>query len=261
LVDEGVRAEALELLPAALVIRDSGNRVFETRAMKSGRLHVQDLGSQLIAELCRPVSGFEGTRVADICAGAGGKTITLADRVGPKGRVLASDLSRRRLEDARERTREFGLRNVSFPVPVPIGELDAVLIDAPCSGVGSLAREPDQKWKLSAKSVSEFASKQRQILSEAAGSIRPGAVLVYATCSLLREEDEGVVEGFLKDHPEFELQSASEVLPESARIACEGPYLRAWPDRVPGGGFFAARLVRRRAEKSVEREVGREIGC
>lgn len=233
---EGVRSEPIEHVADALRISDAGNRVFETKAMKAGRLQSQDVGSQLIVELCAPKPSQQ---VADICAGAGGKSLALADRVAPSGRVFASDLSRKRLQDARERASELRIKNISFPNPVAIAEMDVVLIDAPCSGVGSLGREPDQKWKLTAKAVSEFQKTQRQLLEDTAGEVKEGGVIVYATCSLLRAEDEDVVEGFLAAHPEFELEDASEYLPKAA---CEGRYLRAWPNRVPGGGFFGARL-------------------
>jgi 16S rRNA (cytosine967-C5)-methyltransferase len=141
--------------------------------------------------------------------------------------------------------REFGLRNVTFPSPLPVEQADVVLVDAPCSGVGSLPREPDQKWKLTAKKVAEFQVTQRGILDSLAGRVRPGAVLVYATCSLLRDEDEAVVEGFLGAHPEFELESAGAVLGEGAQAVCVGPYLKVFPHRVEGGGFFGARMRRK----------------
>ncbi|MFP2931670.1 hypothetical protein ACLESO_42100 [Pyxidicoccus sp. 3LG] len=118
-----------------------------------------------------------------------------------------------------------------------------LLIDAPCSGTGSLAREPDQKWKLTAQEISRYQTTQSELLEEVARQAKPGALVVYATCSVMPEEDEVVVEGFLAKHPDFTLEPVSEVLgAERAALAAEGPYLRALPPRVPGGGFFAARL-------------------
>lgn len=244
LAEEGVEAQALEAAPGALRIVDASHRVFETRVMKAGRLQVQDVGSQLIAEACHPPGGsLTGRSVADVCAGAGGKTLALADAVGPSGKVYAGDRSRRRLQDARERVRELGLRNVSFPQPLPLGSADVLLIDAPCSGTGSLAREPDQKWKLNPKAVATFQATQLALLEEVARAAKRGAVLVYATCSVLAEENDEVVQGFLARTPGYTLEPLAPVYgPERAGLLCDGPYLRALPPQVPGGGFFAARL-------------------
>jgi 16S rRNA (cytosine967-C5)-methyltransferase len=118
-----------------------------------------------------------------------------------------------------------------------------LLVDAPCSGSGSLAREPDQKWKLTAKVVEDFQKKQLDILKEVAAEARPGTLVVYATCSLLPEENDEVVRRFLAEVPGFTLEPVGPVLgTERAAVLCEGPFLRALPPRVPGGGFFAARL-------------------
>ncbi len=240
LAAEGVRAEPLPWAPHALRVLDPGGRVFETRAMKGHRLQVQDLGSQLIVELCRPSDGaWTGLKVADVCAGAGGKTLALADAVGPTGRVLAGDNSWRRLGDAKDRAKDFKLTNIRFSVPAQPKDEEVVLVDAPCSGTGSLHREPDQKWKLSAKKVTELAVIQRELLDQVAGTVRAGALIVYATCSLLREENEDQVQAFLQRHPDFQLEDAATVLPAEA---CREGYLRAFPHRLPGGGFFGARL-------------------
>lgn len=244
LVEEGVSAEPVALAPDAVRITDTSHRVFETKAMKTGRLQVQDVGSQLIAEVCRPPGGsLEGLTVADVCAGAGGKTLALADLVGAKGRVLAGDRSRRRLSQARERVKELSVRNVSFPHPLPLSGADVLLVDAPCSGTGSLGREPDQKWKLTPKAITEFQATQLELLQEVGREARPGALLVYATCSLLPEENDAVVRGFLEKQPGFTLEPVGPVLGEErAAVLCDGPFLRPIPPRVPGGGFFAARL-------------------
>jgi 16S rRNA (cytosine967-C5)-methyltransferase len=244
LTEEGVAAEPVELAPDALRISDASHRVFETRVMKTGRLQVQDVGSQLIAEVCRPPGGtLEGLTVADICAGAGGKTLALADGVGTSGRVLAGDRSRRRLAQARERVKDLSVRNVLFPHPLPLGGADVLLVDAPCSGTGSLGREPDQKWKLTPKAITDFQATQLALLEEVGREARPGALIVYATCSLLPEENDAVVSGFLEKQPGFTLEPVAPVLgPERAAALCDGPFLRPIPPRVPGGGFFAARL-------------------
>ena|GEM_PF-631767 len=244
LLEEGVAAAPVDVALDAVRITDASHRVFETRVMREGRLQVQDVGSQLIVEACRPLEGtLEGCTVADVCAGAGGKTLALADEVGRAGRVLAGDRSRRRLAHARERARELSLRHVSFPHPLPLESADVVLVDAPCSGTGSLAREPDQKWKLSAKAVEEFHTTQLELLVELAPRVKPGALLVYATCSLLPEENDAVVRDFLARVSGFEVEPLAPVFgAERAAVLCDGPFLRALPPQVPGGGFFAARL-------------------
>jgi len=244
LVEEGVAVAPVDVALDAVRITEASHRVFETRVMKEGRLQVQDVGSQLIVEACRPLEGsLSGRLVADVCAGAGGKTLALADEVGKAGRVVAGDRSRRRLAQARERAKELSLRHVSFPHPLPVDQADVVLVDAPCSGTGSLAREPDQKWKLTAKSVAEFHDTQLALLEELAGQVKPGALLVYATCSLLPEENDAVVRDFLAKVPGFTVEPLAPIFgPERAAVLCDGPFLRALPSRVPGGGFFAARL-------------------
>ncbi len=246
LAEEGVAAEPVAVAPDAVQISEASHRVFETRVMKSGRLQVQDVGSQLIVEACRPLGGsLEGLTVADVCAGAGGKTLALADEVGARGRVLAGDRSRRRLAQARERVRELSLRHVSFPHPLPVERADVVLVDAPCSGTGSLGREPDQKWKLTARKVEEFHATQVALLEEVAGQVKPGGLVVYATCSLLPEENDEVVREFLARVQGFSVEPLAPLFgPERAAVLCDGPFLRALPPRVPGGGFFAARMRR-----------------
>lgn len=238
LAAEQLSAEPLPWAKDALILRDPGNRVFESRPMKQGKLQVQDLGSQLIVELC---GGLAGATAVDFCAGAGGKTLALADRAR---RVIASDISHRRLGDARARVKRMRLANVTFAVPPRLEEAELILVDAPCSGVGSLAREPEQKWRLTVKAVEELRARQLGILREVGAGARSGAVIVYATCSLLREENEAVVEAFLAERPDIRLEPAAEHVGEAARALCEGPYLRVYPHRAAGGGFFAARMVK-----------------
>jgi 16S rRNA (cytosine967-C5)-methyltransferase len=239
---EGIAAEPVPWAPDAIRVTEPGMRVFESAPMKKGLLQVQEPGSQLIAALGR----IDAPRslAVDACAGAGGKTLALADLLGAGGRVVATDKSRRRLEEARRRVREFGLRNVSFPDPAPVKDADLLLVDAPCSGTGSLAREPEQKWRLTAAAVKKFSETQREILESTAAALKPGAVLVYATCSLLREENEDVVAALLAAHPELQVEPAGDVLGPEASPVLSGPYLRVWPHRAEAGGFFAARLRR-----------------
>lgn len=223
LLAKGLAVEPCAELPDALRVTDESRAIFESRWMKEGRLQVMDLGSQLLADLCR---AQPGQSVVDYCAGAGGKTLVLADAVGPTGRVYAWDENPRRLQEARSRVGELKLRHVSFPATPRVDLADLVLVDAPCSGTGTLGREPDQKWKLSVEQVEKLVKTQRGILEALAPKLKAGAVLVYGTCSVLREENEAVVEAFLAGHPDFALEAQ----------------LRVWPHRLEGGGFYGARL-------------------
>ncbi len=240
LTAEEVEAEPLHVLPDAAVVRQPGGRIFETRPMKSGRLQIQDVGSQLIVAMCRPPQGWAGVEVADVCAGAGGKSLGLADFAA---KVVSGDSSKRRLEEARERVRELSVKNVTFPIPLPLERVDVALVDAPCSGVGSLAREPDAKWRLTEKEVLGYQEKQLAILREVGPKLKRGALLVYATCSLFREENEDVVAKFLAEVPGFEVDGGAVVVGERW-VTAEG-YLKVWPHQSEGGGFFAARLLKK----------------
>lgn len=220
---KSLEVEACEELPDAIRVTDGSRAIFESRWMKEGRLQVMDLGSQLLASFCR---AQPGQHVVDYCAGAGGKTLVLADAVTTTGRVYAWDSSEKRLKEAKNRVGELKLRHVSFPTAPRIDLADMVLIDAPCSGTGTLGREPDQKWKLTPKQIEELTVTQLGILRDVAKHLKPGALIVYGTCSVLRDENEGVVEKFLATMPGFKLEES----------------LRVWPHKLEGGGFFGARL-------------------
>lgn len=225
LKEKGIEVEPCAEMPDAIRVTNESRAIFESRYMKEGRLQVMDLGSQMLAGLCRATVGMT---VVDYCAGAGGKSIFLADAVGPTGRVYAWDESTKRLQEGKRRAAELKLRHVSFPTAPRIDLADVVLVDAPCSGTGTLGREPDQKWKLTAKQVDELTVTQGKILDSIAPKTKPGAVIVYGTCSVLREEDEAVVEAFVARHPAWRIEES----------------LRVWPHRIEGGGFFGSRLVK-----------------
>jgi 16S rRNA (cytosine967-C5)-methyltransferase len=222
---KGLPVEPCTELPDAIRVTDGSRAIFDSRWMKEGRLQVMDLGSQLLAAFCRAQAG---QTVVDYCAGAGGKTLVLADAVTSSGRVFAWDSSEKRLKEARNRVGELKIRQVSFPSPPRIDLADIVLVDAPCSGTGTLGREPDQKWKLTPKQIEELKQSQLTILRDVAKKMRSGTTLVYGTCSVLRDENEGTVERFLAAAPEFRQEEV----------------LRIWPHQVEGGGFFGARLVK-----------------
>jgi len=222
----------------------------------SGAVEVQDEGSQLLALL---TDAKRGEMVVDFCAGAGGKTLALGAAMRSTGRLYAFDVSGHRLEALKPRLARSGLSNV-HPAQIAherderikrlAGKIDRVLIDAPCSGLGTLRRNPDLKWRQSPTSVAELQAKQGAILASASRLLKPGGRLVYATCSLLRAENEDVVTAFEATHGrEFEPLPAQTAL-EAARVerAAElvaGPFLRLWPHRQQTDGFFAAVWQRR----------------
>ena len=216
-----------------------------------GAIEVQDEGSQLLALL---VDAKRGEMVVDFCAGAGGKTLALGASMRSTGRLYAFDTSAHRLEALKPRLARSGLSNV-HPVAIAherderikrlAGKIDRVLVDAPCSGLGTLRRNPDLKWRQNPKVVHALAATQTAILQSAARLLKPGGRLVYATCSVLQEENEAIAEAFNTANREsFELLEAGDILTrlgvEGAGKLCSGSYLRLWPHVHGTDGFFAA---------------------
>jgi 16S rRNA (cytosine967-C5)-methyltransferase len=216
-----------------------------------GSLEVQDEGSQLLAYLLAP---RRGEMVADFCAGAGGKTLAISMLMHGTGRVYAMDVSEKRLRELAPRAARAGISNVHTIVLSGegdvrakrlTGKLDRVLVDAPCSGFGTLRRNPDLKWRHGEGAVTELAAKQSRILKAAAKLLKPGGRLVYATCSILSEENEAVADRFASEHPEFIGLSCTDLL-ATQRVTLEtGERLRLWPHRHGTDGFFAAAYERR----------------
>ena len=229
--------------------------------MRNGQIEVQDEGSQLLAVL---LDAKRGEIVVDFCAGAGGKTLALGAAMRNTGRLYALDVSAHRLEKLKPRLARSGLNNVHLMAIADesderisrlAGKADRVLVDAPCSGLGTLRRSPDLKWRQTPQTVQEMAQKQAAILKSAARLLKPGGRLVYATCSVLEAENEAVAAAFTAAQPQFEPLNAAQVLealkvPQAATLcsqqegACAGvpagQYLRLWPDVHGTDGFFAA---------------------
>jgi len=211
-----------------------------------GGIEVQDEGSQL---LCHLVAPKRGEMVVDFCAGAGGKTLALGALMRSTGRLYAFDISPKRLAGLKPRLARSGLSNVhpqriegvnDTRVKRLAGKIDRVLVDAPCSGLGTLRRNPDMKWRQTPMDVAELVEKQQSIITGAARLVKPGGSLIYATCSILEEENRGVAEGFLARHPQFALRPAGDVL-KSERIELDmKEYFELWPHRHGTDGFFAA---------------------
>jgi 16S rRNA (cytosine967-C5)-methyltransferase len=187
-------------------------------AFLDGSIEVQDEGSQLLGYLLAP---RRGEMVVDFCAGAGGKTLILGAMMRSTGRLYAFDVSDKRLAKLKpragprrpvQRASGLPLGRERYAGQAPAGKVDRVLVDAPCSGLGTLRRNPDLKWRQSPQSVDELTAKQGAILAAAAKLLRPGGRLVYATCSILAEENEAIVDGFLATHADFHRLSAQELL-------------------------------------------------
>jgi 16S rRNA (cytosine967-C5)-methyltransferase len=216
----------------------------------SGAVEVQDEGSQL---LCRLVAPRRGELVVDFCAGAGGKSLALGALMHSTGRIYAFDVSPARLARLKPRLKRSGLSNL-FPHAIAgendtrvkrlAGKIDRVLVDAPCSGLGTLRRNPDLKWRQSPRSVEELGAKQAAILRAAAGLLKPGGRLVYATCSLLQEENEDIVSAFLAERAGFRALDCAQLLRQQGIALDTGPQLKLYPHRHGTDGFFAAVLER-----------------
>jgi 16S rRNA (cytosine967-C5)-methyltransferase len=217
-------------------------------AFKDGLVEVQDEGSQIAALLAdaRP-----GMRVVDFCAGAGGKTLALAAGMANRGKLVACDVSARRLEHAARRLRRAGVDNAERRalaserdkwVKRHAGGFDRVFVDVPCLGTGTWRRNPGDKWRATQEGLADLIVSQQRILASAARLVRPGGRLVYATCSLLREENEAQAEAFLVSEPEFSVVPAARAWAETIGGTSPGGerYLRLTPARHGTDGFFVA---------------------
>ncbi len=215
-----------------------------------GSIEVQDEGSQLLCSLLAPT---RHDLIIDFCAGAGGKTLALGALMASRGRLYAFDVSVSRLKKLQPRLARSGLSNVhpqviasenDIRVKRLSGKADRVLVDAPCSGLGTLRRNPDLKWRQSPQSVLELTRKQTAILTSAARMVKPGGRLVYATCSLLAEENEAIVDAFLAAHPAFSVVDCDSVFAQQQITLRTGKYLRLTPHQHGTDGFFGAVLAR-----------------
>lgn len=245
----GVEAVPTPFSPWGLRI-DGKPALQKLEVFKRGDVEVQDEGSQLLALL---TEARRGEMVVDFCAGAGGKTLALGAMMRNTGRLYAFDVSGHRLDALKPRLARSGLSNV-YPAQISherdervkrlTGKIDRVLVDAPCSGLGTLRRNPDLKWRQSPQAIEELRVKQAAILASAARLLKSGGQLVYATCSLLDSENEAIAQEFSALHRDFRPMPVAEVL-ERAKLAegqalTRGNYLKLWPHRHATDGFFAA---------------------
>jgi 16S rRNA (cytosine967-C5)-methyltransferase len=224
----------------------------------TGAIEVQDEGSQLLGFLLAP---RRHDLVVDFCAGAGGKSLMLGALMRSHGRIYAFDVSAARLSRLKPRLKRSGLSNIypqvirnenDIRVKRLAGKIDRVLVDAPCSGLGTLRRNPDLRWRQSPQSVAELALKQAAILRAAANLVKPGGRLLYATCSLLPEENEDIVTAFLEERGDFQSINCQDVLAQQGIALDAGESFRLLPHVHGTDGFFAAALQRKTGTKGAQ---------
>ncbi|HWP57117.1 MAG TPA: 16S rRNA (cytosine(967)-C(5))-methyltransferase RsmB [Candidatus Acidoferrales bacterium] len=242
----GVRAALSRWSPVGLRLTAAG-AVDRLAGFPEGDFQVQGEPSQLVGYLLDPQPG---ERVLDACAAPGGKTTHLAELMRDQGEIVALDLSSRGLEKLKENVQRLKLASVKIFRADATRELpkgcprayERILVDAPCTGLGTLRSHPEAKWHRAAGDIRRLAELQRTILKSVVRYLKPGGVLVYATCTLTPEENEGVVEGFLQSDKGMVLEDSASVLPEAATAMTRGKYFFALPHRHDTDGFFAARM-------------------
>lgn len=242
---DGIECAGGGYLPETAILKDAPD--FDSESYSSGLFHPQSEVSQMVARMLAPEAG---ATVVDCAAAPGGKTAHLAEIVGAGGRVIAIDLNLRGLRAARDIARRLGHRNVHFAradigraLPLRVESADFVLLDAPCTGLGTLREHPEIRWRLDPGAFDRMASVQSRMLESASTIVRPGGTIVYAVCSLAPEEGRGVVRDFLGRHPEFALQRPP-VRELEPLLQADGT-LATSPERGGLDGFFAARMRRR----------------
>jgi len=251
---EKLRAAGLDATPApqspqAVLLR-SASSIQQLPGFKEGLFLVQGEASQLVGHLLDPKPG---ERILDACAAPGGKATHLAELMEDRGKIVASDISSRGIQKLRQNIQRLGLTSVQ-PVQAdvsleltgePVLSYDRILADLPCTGLGTVRSHPETKWHREEKDIERLSGLQKKILDRLSSYLKPGGTLVYSTCTLTREENDEVVENFLQRHQEFDLETAAEFLPESARHMVRGNYFLALPHRDGTDGFFAARMRKR----------------
>lgn len=243
---DGIKTEMTPYSPWGLRCENKAY-LSRTKAMGKGWIEIQDEGSQLISWLC---AARPGMQVLDYCAGAGGKTLGLAAAMECKGRIVAMDNDERRLNKGRQRYKKAGISDIIEVrciddeknrkwIKRQKEKFDLVLLDVPCSGTGTWRRNPDMRWSVYGPPLDELTAIQADILEKTCALVKPGGRLVYATCSLLPDENEAQVENFLTAHPEFEVQAVD------GEMGIGSPYMRLTPHRTNTDGFFAAILLKK----------------
>jgi 16S rRNA (cytosine967-C5)-methyltransferase len=250
LEESGLRPFATAWSEEGVVLRDPP-AVSDLPFFREGLYAIQDEASQLVTTILGP---RPGETILDACAAPGGKTTHMAQRMGNEGKIYALDLTAEKLKWIEEGCRRLGVTMVNRirgdarrEIPVPGGTgFDRILADVPCSGFGTLRRNPDLKWRKGTEDILRLRDLQLSILNNVSGYLSPRGTLVYSTCTVFHEENEDVVEEFLSHHPEFRSDPIDKVLPESCAPFIKGGYFKSFPRGDGMDGFFAARLVKKR---------------
>jgi len=245
---EKLRAAGADLVPSKIVgsaWRVSGVTAKVRELSDQGEIYIQDEASQLIAEI---VNAQPGDRVLDVCAAPGGKTTQIADGAGDKAEVVAMDISPRRLSTVARTIEMHHLKSIRLivadagtPLPFDAQAFDRVLLDAPCSGTGTLRHNPEIRWRLKNDDILTLAEQQKRFLSHAAKVVKPGGLLVYSTCSVEVEENEDVIKDFLASNDQFRQVS----MLVNADLRTDFGFARTWPHWQGSDGFFVAAVKRK----------------
>ncbi len=245
--EAGISAEPTRFSPEGIHLLARGT-VTSLAGFDDGMFMVQDEASQVATHLLTPQPGEQ---ILDMCAAPGGKATHLAQLMADQGQVVATDLNARRIRRIRESADRLGLTcilpvtgDALAPGYLQDRQFDRILLDAPCSGLGVIRRNPEAKWRLTPAELTRCATRQRLLIDAAASLLKPGGVLVYATCSTAVEEDEGVIADFISRHPAFVVENGAQIFPDWADLFDNSGHLRVWPHRHGTDGFFAVRLKR-----------------
>jgi len=245
--ENGVPAVPCAHSPHGILVKER-RQIPNLPGYREGLFAVQDEASQMVSLLLDPQPG---ERVLDCCAAPGGKATHLAQLMTDSGELIATDISRAKLPLIREAAQRLGICSLTAatadlhrPETFPAGDFDRILLDAPCSGLGVIRRNPEAKWRLTPDDILRLAAAQKNMCPTAANMLKKGGVLVYSTCSTSREENEQVVQDFLSHHPDYVLEDLNGLFPDMGELFTPEGMFRAWPHRHGMDGFFAARLRR-----------------
>ncbi|MBM4278783.1 MAG: 16S rRNA (cytosine(967)-C(5))-methyltransferase RsmB [Deltaproteobacteria bacterium] len=251
---ERIGEKGLKAIPASFaqegILLEDPPPTSELPFLNDGFFTIQDEASQLVTSVLNPKSG---EKILDGCASPGGKTTHIAQRMENRGEVYALDLTKDKLALIEEMCRRLGIKIVKTLkgdatqfLPVSEGmTFDRVLADVPCSGFGTLRKNPDLKWRKGEEDIKRLSDLQLSILAHLSEYVKKGGVLVYSTCTVFHEENEGVVEKFLEGHPEFQLDRMAEILPKKCHALIKDGYLKTFPPKDGMDGFFIARLIKK----------------
>ncbi len=242
----GIEVERISPLPQALRLNGAVGGIQQLPGFKEGWWTIQDSSAQLVTHLLEPQPG---EIIIDACAAPGGKTTHIAELMGDSGNIKACDRTASRLKKIPENAQRLQLQSISIytgdsrNIPEFINSADRVLLDAPCSGLGTLHRRPDIRWRSNPQTVQELSILQQEILTHTATWVKPGGILVYATCTLNREENEEVIQSFLENHPHWQIEPPPPTSGLSTFCTPQG-WIKVWPQRYQMDGFFMVRLQR-----------------